>query len=280
VTLKLHNNKKLVCHYCGHTEPLPRLCLKCGSKNISGFGIGTQQIELAVKKLLPTARVLRMDADTTSKKGSHEQILSAFANHEADILVGTQMIVKGHDFPQVTLVGVLAADLSLYASDYRAAERTFQLLCQAAGRAGRGENQGEVVIQTYAPEHYSIQAASHQNYEEFFEEEICYRKLMAYPPLSNMISVFLQSKNQKELNIATNFLSEEIKTQKEKNYKELFVIGPAEPPVAKVNDVYRKIIYLKSGNRHHLVELKNNLEDVINFSQNFKNVSVQFDFKA
>lgn len=280
VTLKLHNNKKLVCHYCGHTEPLPRLCPGCGSKNISGFGIGTQQIETAVKKLFPLARVLRMDADTTSTKGSHDRILSAFANHEADILVGTQMIVKGHDFPRVTLVGVLAADMSLYASDYRAAERTFQLLCQAAGRAGRGENPGDVVIQTYAPDNYSIQAASHQDYEEFFQEEISYRKLMAYPPFANMVSVFLQGKNFKELNAATNCLAEQIKRQKEAHYHDLFIIGPADPPVAKVNDVYRKIIYLKSGNRHHLVELKNHLEDVINCSQNFKNVSVQFDFKA
>ena len=280
VTLKLHNNRKLVCHYCGYTEKLPGLCPSCGSKNISGFGIGTQQIEAAVKKMFPIARVLRMDADTTSIKGSHDRILSAFANREADILVGTQMIVKGHDFPNVTLVGILAADMSLYASDYTASERTFQLLCQAAGRAGRGKNPGDVVIQTYSPDNYSIQAASRQNYEEFFEEEIAYRKLMAYPPVSNMVSVFLQGKDLKDLNSATVFLTEEIKKQKTDKYDELFVIGPAQPPISRVNDVYRKIIYLKDANRHHLVELKNYLEDVINCSQNFKNVSVQFDFKA
>lgn len=168
VTLKLHNNKKLVCHYCGYTTKLPTKCPECGSTYLGGFGIGTQKIEMLIKQLCPTARVLRMDADTTSTKGSHDEILSAFANHQADILVGTQMIVKGHDFPDVTLVGVLAADMSLYASDYTAAEKTFQLLCQAAGRAGRGKNPGEVVIQTYAPDNYSIIAASHQDYDEFF----------------------------------------------------------------------------------------------------------------
>lgn len=280
VTLKLHKNKMLVCHYCGHMESLPHLCPGCGSKNISGFGIGTQQIEMTVKKMFPTARVLRMDADTTSAKGSHNEILAAFANHKADILVGTQMIVKGHDFPEVTLVGVLAADMSLYASDYTAAERTFQLLCQAAGRAGRGKNPGNVVIQTYVPDNYSIEAAARQDYKEFYGQEIAYRKLMAYPPVSNMTSIFLQGKNQKELNPATQYLIEEIKKQKSTIYNELFVIGPTEPPVAKVNDVYRKVIYLKSNNRHHLVHLKNYLEDVINCSQYFKNVSVQFDFKV
>lgn len=280
VTLKLHNNKKLVCHYCGHTEPVPTLCPSCGSKYLGGFGIGTQQIELLTKKLFPQARILRMDADTTSAKGSHDEILSAFANHQADILVGTQMIVKGHDFPDVTLVGALAADMSLYASDYTAAERTFQLLCQAAGRAGRGKNPGKVVIQTYVPDNYSIEAASRQDYEAFYEQEIAYRQLMQYPPASNMTAILLQCENQKELWNATEKLMESIKKEKEEKYRELFVIGPAEPPVAKINDIYRKIIYLKSNQRNHLVKLKDHLESVINSSQIFKNINVQFDFKA
>lgn len=280
VTLKLHNNKKMVCHYCGHTEPVPRLCPECGSKYLGGFGIGTQQIEMLIKKLFPQARVLRMDADTTSAKGSYDEILSAFANNEADILVGTQMIVKGHDFPGVTLVGVLAADMSLYASSYTATERTFQLLCQAAGRAGRGENPGQVIIQTYAPDNYSIETASHQNYDEFYREEITYRQLMQYPPVANMTSILLQCGDEKELNNSTNNLVEIIRKIKEEKYNELFVIGPAEPPVAKINDIYRKIIYLKSNNRNNLVKLKNYLEYVINSSQNFKNINIQFDFKA
>lgn len=280
VALKLHNNKKLVCHYCGHTENVPTLCPHCGSKYLGGFGIGTQQIESLIKKMFPQARVLRMDADTTSAKGSHDEILSAFANGDADILVGTQMIVKGHDFPGVTLVGVLAADMSLYASDYTASERTFQLLCQAAGRAGRSDTPGEVVIQTYSPDNYSIQAASHQDYEEFYEEEISYRELLQYPPVANMTSILLQCEHQKELANAADMLVEVIRKVKAEKYSDLFVIGPAEPPVAKINDIYRKIIYLKSRNRNHLIHLKNYLEYVINSSQNFKNVNVQFDFKA
>lgn len=280
VSLKLHNNKKLICHYCGYTRSVPRICPECGSKYLGGFGVGTQQIEALIKKLYPQARVLRMDADTTSSKGSHDEILSAFANHSADILVGTQMIVKGHDFPNVTLVGILAADMSLYASDYTAAEKTFQLLCQAAGRAGRGKQPGHVVIQTYSPDNYSIGSASRQDYKEFYEEEISYRKLMKYPPVSNMTSILLMGKEEQELEAATNWLVEVIKNVKQQKYHELFVIGPANPPIAKINDIYRKIIYLKSDSRKNLVKIKDYLEYVINSSQNFKNINVQFDFKV
>lgn len=280
VTLKLHRNRKLICHYCGHTEDLPNVCPKCGSKYLGGFGIGTQQIESAVKKMFPEARVLRMDADTTSKKGGHEEILSAFANREADILVGTQMIVKGHDFPGVTLVGVIAADMSLYASDYSATETTFQLLCQAAGRAGRSDLPGHVVIQTYTPDNYSIETASHQDYEAFYEEEMAYRKLMQYPPASNMVSILLQSKEQKELIQITEEFVGIIKQYRDKYFKDLSVIGPAEPPVGKINDIYRRIIYLKSNDRVKIINLKNYLEEVINCSQKFKKISVNYDFKA
>ena len=154
---------------------MPKNCPSCGSPYISGFRAGTQQIEREVHRLFPQARVLRMDYDTTRTRESYEQILSAFGNGQADILVGTQMIVKGHDFPDVTLVGIVAADISLYASDYRAAERTFQLLTQAVGRAGRGSKAGEAVIQTYMPEHYSIQTAAKQDYDAFYEQEILYR---------------------------------------------------------------------------------------------------------
>ena len=247
---------------------------------MGGFGIGTQQIETAVKKMFPHAKVLRMDADTTSKKGGHDEILSAFANREADILVGTQMIVKGHDFPGVTLVGVIAADMSLYSSDYCANERTFQLICQAAGRAGRGELPGIAIVQTYSPDNYSIETAGRQNYEEFYEEEIAYRKLMKYPPVSNMVSILLQGREQKQLIEVTNYLVEIIKNYKDKYFKELFVIGPADPPVGKINDIYRKIIYLKSDRRQGIIQLKNYLEDVINSSQKFKKINIQFDFKA
>ena len=153
VTLTLHKDGRLMCHYCGHTVMQPKLCPSCGSAYIAPFGTGTQKIEEMAVKMFPQARILRMDLDTTSKKGGHQEILSAFARGEADILIGTQMIVKGHDFPKVTLVGALAADLSLYAPDYRCGEETFDLLTQAAGRAGRSHIPGNMVIQTYQPEH-------------------------------------------------------------------------------------------------------------------------------
>ena len=193
VSLSGHKNGKLVCHYCGYEQPSVKACPSCGSKYILGFRAGTQQIEEAIGREFPKARVLRMDADTTRTKDSYEEILSAFANGEADILVGTQMIVKGHDFPNVTLVGILAADLSLHVNDYRAGERTFQLLTQAAGRAGRSGRAGEVVIQTYDPEHYSIVYAAKQDYKGFYEEEILYREMLAYPPAAHMLAVLIAS---------------------------------------------------------------------------------------
>lgn len=279
VSLKAHNNGKLVCHYCGHEVPIPRLCPKCGSKYIAGFGTGTQKVETMAKQLFPTARILRMDLDTTSKKGSHEEILSAFANHDADILVGTQMIVKGHDFPNVTLVGVLAADMSLYASDYRAAERTFELLTQAAGRAGRGNTPGDVVIQTYNPENYSIEYSKNQDYESFYREEISYRKLMQYPPAAHMTAILATSPNYGKLREAVELLISEIKKLKQlPENKMLVVIGPADAGVARINDIYRKVIYLKHFDNEVLIKIKNNLEKLIYSSQLFKDVSIQFDF--
>ena len=199
ISLTYHKNGKLVCHYCGYEQTSVNICPKCGSKYISGFRAGTQQIEEIVKKMYPMARTLRMDMDTTTGKDGHEKILSAFANHEADILIGTQMIVKGHDFPDVTLVGVLAADMSLYSGDYMASERTFQLLTQAAGRAGRADTPGEVVIQTYTPDNYSVEMAAKQDYIGFYNEEILYRQLMEYPPVLNMLKVSLSSKKEDEL---------------------------------------------------------------------------------
>ena len=203
VSLSEHKNGKLVCHYCGYEEPAVKVCPVCSSRYILGFKAGTEAVEEKLHQMYPGARVLRMDGDTTKKKDSYEKILSAFADGEADILLGTQMIVKGHDFPAVTLVGILAADMSLFAGDYRAAERTFQLLTQAAGRAGRGDMPGEVVIQTYQPEHYSIVHASSQDYEGFYEEEILYREIGLYPPAAHMLAVLVTGKEQvAENNIA------------------------------------------------------------------------------
>ena len=276
VALSAHKNGKLVCHYCGYEEPMHTSCPECGSRHIGGFRAGTQQIEELVKKEFPTAGVLRMDMDTTKAKDGHEKILSAFANEEADILIGTQMIVKGHDFPNVTLVGILAADLSLYADDYRAGERTFQLLTQAGGRAGRGEKKGEVVIQTYSPEHYCIQTASRQDYEAFYEAEINYRELMGYPPAEQLLAIYLTSEDEKLLERGAHFLKEYAeRVNKRKEYR---IIGPVSPYVEKINDVYRKLIYIKQERYGMLIDMKDFLEKYIEVNSGFQRIRIQFDF--
>lgn len=273
VGLNLHNNGKLVCHYCGYEIPMMKNCPVCGSKYIAAFGTGTQKVEEAINNMYPQARVLRMDMDTTSKKGGHEKILSAFANGEADILVGTQMIVKGHDFPNVTLVGVIAADLSLFAADYRAAERTFDLLTQAAGRAGRSSKKGEVIIQTYNPLEYSIELSSKQNYEEFYNQEILYRTLNEYPPVVNMLAILITGENKDELDKVCNKISLFIKSFD----KDIKTIGPADCNVKKISDIYRKVIYLKDKDMGRILSVKNRLENSAESIEMYDKVSVQFD---
>lgn len=275
VSLTSHRGGKLVCHYCGYEEPEIKMCPSCGSKHIGGFRVGTQQIEELICKEFPDAKVLRMDMDTTKEKDGHEKILEQFANEEADILVGTQMIVKGHDFPNVTLVGILAADMSLYADDYRAGERTFQLLTQAAGRAGRGNEKGEVVIQTYSPEHYSIETAARQDYEDFYDAEVSYRRLMGYPPVENMAAILIMGKEESLLEMASSY----IKIYAERvNRNQVCIIGPTSPSVGKVNDVYRRVIYLKHPQYDVLIDMKNKLEKYIEINQGFQSMRVQFDF--
>ncbi len=278
VSLSEHRGGRLVCHYCGYEQPLTKICPKCSSKYVSSFRAGTQQIEDEVKKMWPNARTLRMDADTTRTKGSYDRILSAFASKEADVLVGTQMIVKGHDFPDVTLVGILAADMSLHASDYRASERTFQLLTQAAGRAGRGEKPGNVVIQTYEPEHYSVQTASRQDYEAFYEEEIAYRDLLRYPPISHMMSVQILSYDEE---LGMQFATR-LRAIMEQNKRDgAIFIGPASAAIGKINDVYRMAVYVKMDDYDGLIAYKDMLEKYIHQLEDMgklKKISVQFDF--
>jgi len=276
VSLSSHRNKKLVCHYCGYEEEKNDVCPECGSKHIGEFRAGTQQIEDIVKTRFPEARVLRMDMDTTREKDGHEKILAAFANEEADVLVGTQMIVKGHDFPNVTLVGILAADMSLYADDYRAGERTFQLLAQAAGRAGRGQKKGEAVIQTYSPEHYAIVTAAAQDYGAFYEEEIRYRELMGYPPVENLLAVLVSCRDEALLETGCRYLREYALRVKGREQVEL--IGPASPGIGKINDIYRKVLYLKTKRYDTLVTMKNRLEQYIEVNAGFNTMRIQFDF--
>lgn len=276
VTLTLHHGNQMKCHYCGYEISLPDKCPFCGSPYIAGFGTGTQKIEAMTKKMFPQARILRMDLDTTSKKGGHEEILSAFAEQEADILVGTQMIVKGHDFPNVTLVGVLAADLSLYSSDFRCGERTFQLLTQAAGRAGRGQTAGDVIIQTYSPKHYSIACSASQDYESFYYKEMAYRQALHYPPVSQLLSVLMSGKDEVVLNQAMEEVHSQVLSSVWKEPVE--IIGPAQAAVYKVNDIYRKILYLKQENYGILITIKDRLEAFSRTAPWFSHVIIQYDF--
>ncbi|MBQ7370936.1 MAG: primosomal protein N' [Blautia sp.] len=278
VSLSEHNNGRLVCHYCGYEQPRVEKCPECGSPFIGGFKAGTQQIEQVVRRSFPGARVLRMDFDTTRKKGSYEDILSSFAAHEADVLVGTQMIVKGHDFPDVTLVGILAADMSLHAADYRCAERTFQLLTQAVGRSGRGRRKGEAVIQTYHPEHYSIQASARQDYEGFYEEEMSYRSLMDYPPSAHMLAVLASCEEEALLVQAMEYIGKYIR----RVYpgEDLHMIGPAEMSVGKINDIYRRVIYLKHSDHQTLIRIREHLEKYIEINSGFRKLYIQYDMNA
>ena len=276
VSLSEHNNGRLICHYCGYETKKPQVCPECGSPYIGGFKAGTQQIEKVVQDTFPGVRTLRMDFDTTRNKGSYEKILASFAAHEADVLIGTQMIVKGHDFPDVTLVGVIAADLSLNADDYRCGERTFQLLCQAVGRCGRGKKPGEAVIQTYHPDHYSIQAAAVQDYEAFYEEEMSYRELMDYPPAAHMMAVLGSCPEEELLIQAMHYLQLYINRIYKK--KDLHVIGPAYASVGKVKDIYRQVIYLKHEDYGTLVRIRDQMEKYIEINSGFRKIYIQFDF--
>lgn len=286
VSLSQHMGGKLICHYCGYETKSVAKCPSCGSPYISGFKAGTQQIEQQLYKYFPGIRVLRMDGDTTRQKGSYEKILSAFSEGEADVLVGTQMIVKGHDFPNVTLVGVLAADLSLNDSDYRSGERTFQLLTQAAGRAGRGTKPGEAVIQTYRPEHYSIVRAAEQDYNAFYEEEILYREIGSYPPAAHMLAVLVTSPIEEAgMDLAGKLAELAKKTVAQAEAKalalaeastEAFVIGPAKASIGKINDVYRFMVYCKSSDENTLIRIRDLMEQFTACMES-KREAVQFD---
>ena len=276
VSLSEHKREnKLVCHYCGYSTGLVNQCPSCGSTMVDGFRIGTEKVEEKIKEMFPMANVLRMDGDTTKNKDSYNNILSAFANKEADILIGTQMIVKGHDFPYVTLVGIMLADLSLNVNDYRASERTFQLITQAAGRAGRGEIPGDVVIQTYCPDDFSIVAASHQDYKEFYDEEISYRKMLMYPPYGQMMLIMLESDDYDSVLKYSEYLAGKIKSDIiTENFKAI-VIGPADANIVKVSDIFRRVLYVKAREYEKLVYIKDYIEN--NLSSDDK-IRISFDF--
>lgn len=237
--------KKLVCHYCGYNQAPPDICPKCRSGYIKYLGLGTEKIESEIGRHFAHVPTARMDSDTTQKSGSHDRILGEFKSGRTRLLVGTQMIAKGLDFPQVTLVGVVSADVSLNIPDFRAGERTFSLLTQVAGRAGRGEDGGEVIVQTYAPDHYAILAAAKHDYEKFYAEEIVSRKELAFPPFTNLVKLTVRARNDKLAERSAGELAEAVK----KMYPDLTMGGPAPAPIARMRGYYRYNIILKHKDR-------------------------------
>ncbi len=268
ISLTYHQKSRVLrCHYCGHSEQAPTQCPTCESEHIRFFGTGTQRVEEELSKLFPGIRVIRMDVDTTTEKGSHEKWLTMFGERKADVLLGTQMVAKGLDFPFVTLVGVIAADTSLHLPDFRAAEKTFQLLTQVAGRAGRHELPGEVVVQTYNPEHYAITTAQHHDYEAFVQEELRHRRFMAYPPFCRLILVTL-SDEQLALLITTGekfaalvrqlVAAAGVRSSDDGDgSRYIDILGPVASPIPRIKDRYRFQCMLKyRGNVDAVVILK------------------------
>ena len=273
ISMTLHKAEQnlLKCHYCGMTLPMPDKCPECGSSYIGAFGMGTQKVAEMLAQRFPQARILRADRDAMRRKNSSIEVFQAFAKGEADILVGTQMIVKGHDFPNVTLVGVLAADLSMFSGDYMAGERTFQLLTQAAGRAGRGEKPGLAVIQTYQPEHYAVTCAAAQDYEAFYRQEILYRRLMHYPPAGHMMAVIVEHMDEMMAREGAILLAGVMADE------EIQVLPPADGFRAKEKDYYRKVIYIKSNEINGLIQCRERAQSFIHSDNLFREMNVQFD---
>lgn len=274
VALHLHKDGTMKCHYCGFTTHSTKVCPSCGSKYIGSFKAGTQRLEEMVKSAFPQARVLRMDADTTKGKDGHEEILSAFAAHEADVLIGTQMIVKGHDFANVTLVGIVAADISLNESDYHSGERTFQLLTQAVGRAGRGSEPGIAVIQTYQPENYAVVASAAQDYSSFYNQEIAYRRLLSYPPCSHILGIQVSSESQKDAIAQADILADLIR----RTDNGLVIMGPEDAYIGKLKDVYRRVIYLRDDDYNRLVKIKDVIDKFLLEQKQYRSTMTWFDF--
>ncbi|MGM0436833.1 MAG: primosomal protein N' [Bacillota bacterium] len=243
ISLTYHDKENLLkCHYCDYHREIPRFCPECGSEYIKKFGIGTEKLEEEVKKYFPEAEVDRMDIDTTTQKGSHRKILNRLENNKTDILIGTQMITKGHDYPGISVVGVITADTILNLPDFRSAERTFQLITQVAGRTGRGDINGEVIVQTYTPGHYSIQAARKHDYQKFYKKEVALRKQLNYPPFTKLVNIIVEGENNDEVIKAANDLGSFFDSYQAEI---LELLGPSPAPIEKLRGKYRWQIILK-----------------------------------
>ena len=275
ISMTYHSyERKLKCHYCGHEEKVVTICPECHSDKIRYFGTGTQKLEQEIHKQFPNATTIRMDIDTVTKKNSHEEILNKFKNENIDILIGTQMVVKGHHFPNVTLVGVIAADSSLNIDDYRANERTFQILTQVAGRAGRENLKGKVIIQTYNPENFSILCAKKQNYDMFYETEIELRKQLKYPPFCDIILIGFNSLDEKEIKNISEKMYYEI--NQKLNNKEFKIFKPMPCPIDKIQNRYRWRIIIKGNMTQEANSILNDCLKKI-YSQNIKNTRITID---
>ncbi len=246
ISMTYHNNGYLVCHYCGRREKIKTTCPKCGSSYVKYFGAGTEKVQESVKKYFPNARVLRLDVDTTRRKNSYEAIYNSFKNKEADILIGTQMVTKGFDFENVTLVGVITADMALNLPDYRSSERTFQMLTQVSGRAGRGEKSGEVIIQTYSPQNYAIYLAKDSNYNEFFKREIVIRKSLDYSPFSKILIINMAGESENKIKIFSKKLKKSLQMVL-KGHDEVHIYNPGACPISKINNIYRWQMMIKGN---------------------------------
>lgn len=272
-------NNRLMCHYCGYSIPYASKCPDCNAENIRYSGFGTQRVEQELAIRFPDARVIRMDADTTSAKNSHEKVLSAFANGDYDILIGTQMVAKGLDFPDVTLVGITSADKELYNNDFRSAERSFDLITQVVGRAGRGNKKGRAVIQTVSPENPIIDIASKQDYVRFYNNEIALRKALTYPPFCDLCEINFSGRNQEKVHeCAKSFFDEIVKLNtNEFSDLKIIVLGPMAPRVSKINDLYRLRILIKCKNSNDFRLFIEKILKYIGSDRNYKDVTVFAD---
>lgn len=274
ITLTYHlKENRFKCHYCGYEQKAVTICPECGSKRIKYFGTGTQKLEAEVKKIFPEASTIRMDIDTVSKKNSHEKILNQFKKDNIDVLIGTQMVVKGHHFPNVTLVGVIAADSSLNIDDYRANERTFQTLVQVAGRSGR-EQPGKVIIQTYNPDNFSIEYAKKQNYDLFYQTEIGLRKQLKYPPFCDIIVIGVSGTEEQEVIELSNQLYEIL--QKEEKKENFMLYKPVPYPIDKIKNRHRWRMILKCKFDHKMIKIVNNMLKQY-YKMKYKNARVIVD---
>lgn len=277
INLTYHSNtNKLKCHYCGYEEKLVKVCPECGSEQIRYFGTGTQKLEFEISKLFPQASTIRMDVDTVTKRNSHEQILDKFRNENIDILIGTQMVVKGHHFPNVTLVGVIAADGSLNIDDFRANERTFQILTQVAGRAGRGEKKGRVIVQTYNPDNFSIECAKEQKYDLFYNTEIALRKQLKYPPFCDIILIGFTSENEVDVQNLAEKIHLYLKNRVIKENIGIILYKAVPAPIDKIKNKYRWRILIKCKFSEEIMNLMNDTIEKY-YSLRIKNTRINID---